>query len=77
MTYTWTDTEQNVLKYEDEYQTLWIPADPANRNYAEFLASGKTAAAYVEPEPLPEPTPAERLAATGLTVDELKTLLGV
>jgi hypothetical protein len=30
-----------------------------------------------EPEPAPELTPAEKLAASGLTVDELKTLLGI
>jgi hypothetical protein len=30
-----------------------------------------------EPEPVPEPTAAEKLAAAGLTMDELKTLLGL
>lgn len=30
-----------------------------------------------EPEPIPEPTPAEKLAASGLTVNELKQLLGL
>ena len=32
---------------------------------------------YSEPEPVPEPTAAEKLAAAGLTVDELKQLLGL
>lgn len=32
---------------------------------------------YVAPPPMPEPTPAEKLAAAGLTVDELRALLGV
>jgi hypothetical protein len=30
-----------------------------------------------EPEPVPELTPAEKLAASGLTVEELKQLLGL
>jgi hypothetical protein len=30
-----------------------------------------------QPEPTPEPTPAEKLAASGLTVEELKALLGL
>jgi hypothetical protein len=30
-----------------------------------------------EPEPVPELTPAEKLAASGLTVEELKELLGL
>jgi hypothetical protein len=56
-----------------------IPPDPANTDYAaylEWVEAGNT------PEPAPEPvapvelTPAEKLAASGLTVDELKALLG-
>ena len=30
-----------------------------------------------QPEPVPELTPAEKLAASGLTVEELKVLLGI
>jgi hypothetical protein len=30
-----------------------------------------------QPTPAPEPTPAEKLARAGLTVDELKELLGL
>ena len=77
MSYTWADAEQTSLKYETEDQTWFIPTDPANRHYAEFLASGETAAAYVEPPAPPEPTAEEKLAASGLTVDELKGLLGI
>ena len=77
MSYTWANAEQTSLKYEDEDQTWFIPTDPANRHYAEYLASGETAAAYVEPPAPPEPTAEEKLAASGLTVDELKGLLGI
>lgn len=56
----------------------WIPRDPANRDYAEFLAwqeAGNT------PEPAPitpdpeEPTALQRLNAAGLTVEDLRALL--
>ena len=45
--------------------------------YLAWLEAGNTP----EPAPIPEPpvelTPAEKLAASGLTVDELKFLLGL
>lgn len=51
--YTWTDAEQASLRREDESGNVaFVPADPANRDYAAFLASGDTAADYVAP---PEP----------------------
>jgi hypothetical protein len=70
---TVTDT---ILRLADN---AFIPPDPANTDYREYLAwveAGNT------PEPAPEPpapvelTPAEKLAASGLTVEELKNLLG-
>ena len=79
MPYTWTDAEQSSLKYEYDGKTLFIPADPANRHYAEYLASGETAAAYVEP-PVQQDlrTDAEKLEqATGLTVAEIQAVLGL
>ena len=71
-TYAWTNAERTTLKRDDG---AFIPAVPANRDYAEFLASGATATDYVAPPAPPEPTPAEKLAAAGLTVEELKALL--
>ena len=77
-TYTWSDAEKTNLRREDaDGIVVFVPADPGNRDYVEFLASGETATDYVEP-PAPEPpTPAEKLEASGLSVDELKTLLGL
>ena len=71
------NSESNAVQKDG---CITIPFDPANTDYAAFLTwveAGNT------PEPAPEPvapvelTPAEKLAASGLTVDELKALLGL
>lgn len=76
MTYQLT-TFETIIRLEDKVS---IPPDPANIDYRKYLA-------WVEagnvPEPAPEPpapielTPAQKLAASGLTVEELKQLLGL
>ena len=77
-TYTWANAEQTTLKREDDQGNIaFVPNDPANRDYAEFLSSGATAAAYVAPEPPAPLTPEQKLEQSGLTVDELKGLLGL
>ena len=70
-------TDGTILRLADN---AWIPADPANTDFATYLAwleAGNTP----EPAPIPEPlvplTPAEKLAQSGLTVAELKALLGI
>lgn len=76
--YEWTDAEQSSLKRTDaEGNVAFVPAAEGNRDYAEFLSSGAVATAYVEPPAPKPPTPAEKLEASGLTVDELKSLLGL
>ena len=74
MTYQLTTTG-TILRLADN---AFIPFDPANTDYAaylEWVEQGGTP----EPAPIPEPpvelTPAEKLAASGLTVAELKGLL--
>jgi hypothetical protein len=70
-------TSDTILRLSDN---AFIPPDPGNRDYREYLEwvdAGNT------PEPAPVPpapvelTPAEKLAASGLTVAELKDLLGL
>jgi len=69
-----------IRRTNDDGSYSWIPKCPANTDYAaylQWLEQGGT------PEPAPEPvapvelTPAEKLAASGLTVEELKELLGL
>ena len=70
-------TGDTILRLADN---AFIPPDPANSDYAaylEWVAAGNTPEPAPEPEPVPELTPAEKLAASGLTVSELKELLGI
>ena len=75
--YRWANAEQTTLIFLDGDQTWFIPADPSNRHYAAYLASGETAEPYVEPPAPPEPTTAEKVermfAAYGLTQEEFNT----
>jgi len=70
-------TESTSVRRSDGWA---IPPDPANTDYAAYLTwleAGNTPDPAPEP-PAPEPlTPAEKLAASGLTVTELKALLGL
>jgi hypothetical protein len=66
-----------ILRLSDK---LWISPDPANTDYAaylEWVAAGN----MPEPPPVVEPPPAltteQKLEAAGLTVAELRELLGL
>ena len=77
-TFAWADSDKSVLVRMDPESHSYIPALDGNPEYAAFLASGESAADYVPPAPAEPPAPlsaAEKLAAAGLTVDELKALL--
>ena len=74
-TYTWTDAEQTGLKREDENGNVaFVPVASGNRDYAEFVSSGATAAAYVAPAAVPaQPTELELLEArvAAIEADEI------
>lgn len=79
--YEWTDADQTSLKRTDaEGNVAWVPTDPGNRDYAEFLSSGATAAPYDPPVvALPEPTTEDKAALLlsdyGLSREELRSIL--
>ena len=76
MTYTLTNS-QFVFRDEDG---ACIPADEANTDYQAFLAwiaEGNAPNPYVPPPAPPEPTIEEKLASVGLSIDDLKTALGI
>ena len=76
MTYQLTATDC-ILRLADN---AFIPPDEANTDYAAYLA-WVAAGNMPEPAPIVAPpaplTPAEKLARSGLTVAELKELLGI
>ena len=79
-TYEFTDAEESSIKRTDENGNVaFVPVAEGNRDYAEYLASGKTAAAYVAPPAPPEPTTEEKvnrlLSDYGLTRDEMRVAL--
>lgn len=78
--YEWANEEQTSLKRTDaEGNVAFVPTDPGNRDYAEFLSSRATAEAYVAPPAPPEPTTEEKvnrlLSDYGLTRDEMRSAL--
>ena len=79
-TYEWTDADQTGLKRTDaEGNVAFVPVAEGNRDYAEFVSSGATAAPYVappEPEPLTTEEKVNRLLSDyGLTREEMSAAL--
>jgi len=79
-TYEFTDAEESGLRRTDENGNVaFVPVAEGNRDYAEYLASGETAASYVAPPAPPEPTTEEKvnrlLSDYGLTRDEMRVAL--
>lgn len=57
-----------------------IPLDPANTDYQQYLAWLEEGNEPLPPDPIPEPEPLtaqQKLEAAGLTIEELKELLGL
>ena len=77
MTYTLTASASCITR---DIDGACIPFDEANTDYQAYLrwlADGNTPNPYIPP-PEPAPlTPQEKLAAAGLSVTELKELLGL
>jgi hypothetical protein len=79
-TSTSTSTSTSIKRLSDG---AFIPNDPGNRDYRDYLDwldAGNTpepAPAPPEPESVPALTTEQKLEAAGLTVAELRTLLGL
>jgi len=57
-----------------------IPFDPANTDYQQYLLWIEEGNTPLPPDPIPEPEPLtaqQKLEAAGLTIEELKDLLGL
>ena len=66
-----------ILRLADN---AFIPPDPANTDYQQYLEWLSQGNEPLPPDPIPEPeplTPEQKLQASGLTVEELKELLGL
>jgi hypothetical protein len=69
--------ENHILLIEEN---LAIPCDTANKDYQEYLEWLEEGNTPLPPDPIPEPeslTPQQKLQQAGLTVEELKELLGL
>jgi hypothetical protein len=76
MTYQLT-TSATILRLADN---AFIPPDPANSDYKEYLKWLEEGNEPLPPDPIPEPeplTPQQKLEAAGLSIEELKELLGL
>ena len=76
MTYQLTHYD-TILRLSDN---AYIPPDLANNDYREYLKWLEEGNEPLPPDPIPEPeplTPQQKLEAAGLTVEELKELLGL
>lgn len=70
-------SDNTIFRLEDQ---LWIPVDPENKEYQEYLFWLEEGNEPLPPDPIVEPeplTPQQKLEAAGLTIQELKELLGL
>ena len=76
--YTNADNTNLMFVADDLTTTFCEVSDPQMKSLIDaFLDKGGVIEPFVAPEPPAPPTPAEKLAASGMTVDELKELLGL
>ena len=70
-------TGDTIIRLADN---AFIPPDPTNTDYQQYFLWLEEGNTPLPPDPTPEPeplTPQQKLEAAGLTVEELKDLLGL
>jgi len=75
--YKLTTNSELILRLSDN---AWIPPHPLCKDYQEYLKWLEEGNTPLPPDPIPEPEPLtaqQKLEAAGLTVEELKGLLGL
>lgn len=82
MSYQFADSTNTIVAKFDEdglsRVSFLVDAEgPYQDEYKAWLAEGNTPNPYVPPPPAPEPTIEEKLASVGLSIDDLKTALGI
>lgn len=68
---------ETIIRLSDN---AFIPPDPANTDFAEYQKWVSEGNSPLPADPIPEPptlTPEEKLKQSGLTVEEIKALLGL
>ena len=76
--YSFADPEETYIRLiRDDGSRAIFPAVRTCEYYERFLETGQTAAPFIPPDEPPESTAEEKLANAGLTVEELKGLLGL
>jgi len=76
MTYQLTNYE-TIKRLSDN---AFIPPDPENKDYQQYLKWLEEGNEPLPPDPIPEPEPLtsqQKLEAAGLSIEELKELLGL
>ena len=69
--------DQIVLRIEDQTFITRVDGNPLHDEYLKWLEEGNEPLPP-DPEPTPEPlTPQQKLEAAGLSIEELKGLLGL
>jgi hypothetical protein len=75
-----TESPEMIKVVTDDMGELWVPQPCETWHNAEiqaWLEAGGEIQPYVPPPPPPERSVQDKLAAAGLTVDELRDALGI
>ena len=70
----------SIIITDENGNVYGVPTDPNNTDYQQYLRWLEEGNSPLPPDPIPEPepiTPQQKLESAGLTIEELKELLGL